>query len=397
MRDLLSYPHLSLHRSNFSRRQLLRYLGYSAGAAAGLSALPSLSLAQTGELVTLNMWASGTMTIDDYWGLLEEDEAIRINFSDNGNDPGPVIARMVFGNANDLYDVGGLQGGAERELAMQNAIMPWDMSKIPNWEHVWSWAKEIPYIRHEGEQYGVPTVINADSMIYLPDRVGMVDTYASVFDPALKGKTAMEDAWINSVIFTAIYLKENNIVPIGNPGNLTEDELGAVMEFLIKHKRDGQFRTFWNGWEQGVQLIASEEVWVMTGWEPIVYAARERGINAEYAVPKEGYEGWSNDLLLHRGSVERGNDEAAHRLANWELGGYYGCVLGKLRGYMVPTDLNVEVARANPDQFDPEFHENLAEHVKAKFFSMKGAVHWQNVRPDNFQLYEEWWQRLRNV
>ena len=86
-------------------------------------------------------------------------------------------------------------------------------------------------------------MINADSMIYLPDRVGKVDSYAAVFDPKLKGKTAMEDAWINSVIFTAIYLKENGLVPIENPGNLSEEELGAVMEFLIKHKTDGQFRT----------------------------------------------------------------------------------------------------------------------------------------------------------
>lgn len=385
------------HASNVSRRQLLRYLG--TGAAFGVFGAPvsGLSRAAAAEVVTLNMWASGTMTIDDYWKKLEEDEAIRVNFSDNGNDPGPVVARMVFGNANDLYDIGGLQGGAEKELAIQDAIAPWDMSKIPNWEDVWSWAKEIPYIHHDGKQYGIPTVINADSMIYLPDRVGTIDTYAAVFDPKLKGKTAMEDAWINSVIFTAIYLKENSLAQIDNPGNLTEDELGTVMEFLIGKKRDGQFRTFWNGWEQGVQLVASQEVWVMTGWEPIVYAARERGVNADYAVPKEGYEGWSNDLLLHRGCVERGKADAAHALANWELGGYYGCALGKLRGYMVPTDKNAAYAEAHPDEFDPKFQSELAEHVKAKFFSMKGAVHWQNVRPDNFQLYEEWWQKLRNA
>ena len=40
---------------------------------------------------------------------------------------------------------------------------------------------------------------------------------------------------------------------------------------------------------------------------------------------------------------------------------------------------------------------DLADHVKSKFFSMKGAIYWQNVRPDNFQLYEEWWQKLRNA
>ncbi len=48
------------------------------------------------------------------------------------------------------------------------------------------------------------------------------------------------------------------------------------MEFLIKHKRDRQFHTFWNGWEQGLQLLGQPEVRVMTGWEPIVYAARMR-------------------------------------------------------------------------------------------------------------------------
>jgi putative spermidine/putrescine transport system substrate-binding protein len=391
-------PHLLLdHTSNISRRKLLERLGQAAGTGAGLAAFGRSGVLGAQNVVTLNMWASGTMTVEDYWQRLEQDEGVRINFSDNGNDPGPVVAKMVFGNANDIYDVGGLQGGAEKELAQQNAIAPWDMSQIPNWEHVWSWAREIPYIVHDGQQYGIPSVINADSMIYLPDRVGQVDSYASVFDPKLKGKTAMEDAWINSVIFTAIYLKENNLAPIENPGNLSQDELGAVMEFLIRHKTDGQFRTFWNGWEQGVQLVAAEEVWVMTGWEPIVYAARERGINAEYAVPKEGYEGWSNDLLLHRGAVDRGLADAAHRLANWELGGYYGCALGKLRGYMVPTDKNAEYAAAHPGEFAPEFHKNLADHVKAKFFSMKGAVYWQNVRPDNFQLYEEWWQKLRNA
>jgi len=36
----------------------------------------------------------------------------------------------------------------------------------------------------------------------------------------------------------------------------------------------------------------------------------------------------------------------------------------------------------------------LSEHVKAK---LTGKVYWQNTRPANFQLYEEWWQRLRNA
>src|SRR5262249_8780696 len=103
------------------------------------------------------------------------------------------------------------------------------------------------------------------------------------------------------------------------------------------------------------------------------------------------------DLLLHRGCIARGKADAAHKFADWELAGYYGCALGKLRGYMVPTDNNVKYAQAHPEEGDPKFQEELASHVKEKFFSMKGAVQWQNVRPDNFQLYEDWWQKLRNA
>ncbi|PYN69842.1 MAG: spermidine/putrescine ABC transporter [Candidatus Rokuibacteriota bacterium] len=385
------------HASNISRRRLLSILGMG-GSALGLATVP---LARRGfaqpSKATVRYWASGTMTIEKFWAQLERDEGIKVVFSDNGNDPGPVVSRMVFGNANDLYDVGGLQGGAEKELALRNAIAPWDLSKIPNWNDVWSWAKEIPYTQVNGKQYGIPAVVNADSMIYLPQKVGKVDSYHTVFDPKLKGKTAMEDAWINSAIFTAIYLKENNLLKIKDPGNLEKDELQGVMEFLIKKKKDGQFRTFWNGWEQGVQLVTSQEVWVMTGWEPIVYAARRAGVQADYAVPKEGYEGWSNDLLLHRGAVDRKLSEAAHRMANWILGGYYGAALSKLRGYVVPTDHSAMAAAKSGGEFDAKVQADLNQHVKNKFFSKKGATHWQNVRPTHFQLYEEWWQKLRNA
>jgi putative spermidine/putrescine transport system substrate-binding protein len=54
----------------------------------------------------------------------------------------------------------------------------------------------------------------------------------------------------------------------------------------------------------------------------------------------------------------------------------------------------VKYAEAHPDAFDPKKVKELADHVKAKF---GGKVYWQNTRPDNFQLYEEWWQKLRNA
>jgi putative spermidine/putrescine transport system substrate-binding protein len=379
-------------RSQLTRRQLVQ------GAALGASALAlgTLGIQRAARAADeINFWATGTLDIgDDGWEIFANESRVKINFTDNGNDPGPVMAKLAAGNANDIYDVGGLQGGSEKELARRGLIAPWDLSQIPNYASLWQWAKDIQYLTYQGKIYGIPTVINADSIIALREKAGSVDSYGVVFDPKLKGKTAMEDAWINSVIFAAIYLKNSENAKIAEPGNLTADELGLVMDFLIKHKRDGQFRTFWNGWEQGLQLVANQEVWVMTGWEPIVYAARMRGVDCYYAVPKEGYEAWGNNTILLKGAVNRGLSKAAHQFANALLSGFYGCNLGMLRGYVVPTDNNVAYATAHSGAFDPANVKELAEHVKAKF---AGKVYWQNTRPDNFQLYEEWWQRLRNA
>jgi hypothetical protein len=70
---------------------------------------------------------------------------------------------------------GQLQGGSEKELAKRGLIAPWDLAQIPNYSSVWEWAKDIPYLTVEGKTYGIPTVVNADSMIALRNRVGNVD------------------------------------------------------------------------------------------------------------------------------------------------------------------------------------------------------------------------------
>ncbi len=386
-----------LHSSNMSRREFLQIcaaVGLVAGAGGGCTG----NTAEDGaKSTTLKLYGTGTLDIEKGWERLRADLNIDLLFTDNRNDTGPVITQMIAGNAANDYHLGGLQGGAERELAAAGVILPWNLEAIPNWQSVWPWVKNIPYAKWEGGQYGLPVVVNADSMIYLPDKVGAIDSYAAVFDPELKGRTAMEDAWINSVIFTAMYLKHNGLASIDNAGDLTPTELESVMTFLIDKKKAGQFRKFWNGWEDGLQLITSGQVWVMTGWEPIVYAAQKRGVNAQYAVPKEGYEGWSNDLLLHVGAKDDQVVERAHAFANWELGGYYGCELSQLRGYVVPTDHSVDYARAHSDEFDAVAIERTAKHVQEKFMKMGGQVSWQNVRPTHYKLYEDWWSRLRSA
>jgi putative spermidine/putrescine transport system substrate-binding protein len=380
--------------SNWSRRQFLRLTCLSA--VAGLTTLlPGCPKTQR----KIRLWGTATLDISDWSDFSRTiGEAVSVDFVDNGNEPGPIIARMKpTQDARVAYHMGGVQGGVERELAAAGAIIPWNLDLIPNARRLWPWALEIKHTIVDEKRYGLPTVINADSMIYLPERTGVVDSYARLFDPDLRGHVSMEDSWVNSVIFAAIYLKESGQQRIVNPGDLTESELAEVMRFLTDHARAGQFRKLWRGWDDAVALMHDKHVWLMSGWEPIVYALRDKGINAEYAVPKEGYEGWSNDLILHAGAAEPATYELCHKFADWELAGFYGCKLASIRGYVVPTDTSVEYADLHPQSFDADKIRETVTRVKAKFFQMKGNVYWQNTRPANFPLYEEHWQRFRGT
>lgn len=364
----------------------------------------------------LRYWGTGTLDIGTKnWGIAEEQIGVTVSFTDNGNDLGPVVARMLSGTAARDFDIGGVQGGAEPELFRGGAILPWDVRRLKNWNNIWnSLREEVPYLKVSGQQVGIPLIVNADSMIYREKATGVVDSYAAIFDPQFKGRTSMEDSWMNSVIFTAIFMKENNIDGMGtirDPGNLTEDELYTVMEFLKKHKQDGQFYKFWNGWEEGVRFITSGDVDVMTGWEPIFIEAQKRGISdARYAEPVEGYEGWSNNVILHSGvrtseGRERDAESAAYKFVDWLLGGVYGCILGQMRGYMVPTPNCVQYLQEfGPLKYSSESGVKLVEstdaaelsdHVRTKLERHKGGVYWQNARPDNYTLYERLWAELR--
>src|SRR5206468_9796057 len=85
----------------------------------------------------------------------------------------------------------------------------------------------------------------------------------------------------------------NKLASIKDPANMTPAEIKTVVDFLIEKKKAGQFRVIWSSFEQSVNLLTSREVYVMDCWEPMVFVAKKKGVNAVYAAPKEGYLLWA--------------------------------------------------------------------------------------------------------
>jgi putative spermidine/putrescine transport system substrate-binding protein len=125
-----SRPFLPRQHSNVQRRDFLKLMG-AGGIALSAGGLGFASRLSAQDAATVAFWATATLDIGDKWPEFAKQNGVAPEFTDNGNDLGPVIARLAAGNANDLFDIGGFQGGAEKELARQGVIIPWDTAKIP--------------------------------------------------------------------------------------------------------------------------------------------------------------------------------------------------------------------------------------------------------------------------
>ena len=79
-------------------------------------------------------------------------------------------------------------------------------------------------------------------------------------------------------------------------------------------KKKGQFRTFWDGFGNGVDLLASEEVLVSSCWEPIAVIAAKKGADIHYGTMKEGHQTWNNVWMLTKGGKQRGQEDNFYKL-----------------------------------------------------------------------------------
>jgi spermidine/putrescine-binding protein len=194
---------------------------------------------------------------------------------------------------------------------------------------------------------------------------------------------------------TALYLKQSGMATIDKPNDLTESELKTVIDFLISKKKEGQFRVIWSSFEQAVNLLVNKEVYVMDCWEPMVFVAKSKGINAVYADPKEGYLLWAMAAYIVKNKNRPAEQlEASYKLLDFMLGGWYGATITGMRGYMTNPQA-VEYAKSNPNDFTKEQADKVAAidaNVKKKF--EKGGT-WQNRWPTNVELYESEWARFK--
>jgi len=178
----------------------------------------------------------------------------------------------------------------------------------------------------------IPTLTNADTLGIRPDLVGRkIDSWAELLNPQFKGKTALVDESDIGILDAVMALEAVGFMKYGDKGNLTKEEIDKTIEKLIALKKSGQFRSFWQNFDQSVSLMASGEVVIQSMWSPAVTAVRTRGIPCDYVPLKEGYRGWGVTLvpLKHLSGLKL---DAALEYLNWYNSGWQGAFIAR-QGY----------------------------------------------------------------
>jgi len=336
------------------------------------------------------------------WSKFTAASGYNVNLVSIGNAPSAILNVLVTGGGQGTYDVINIVGGMQKPLVENDLVEKIDTSKLPNWskdtfidEFLGKGKPGFQFIGFQDEVYGVPTVLQGDSFAYLPEKTGKLDSYAALFDPKWKGYVALEDNYTTAAQKTALYLKKAGLANIANPDDMTKEEFKTVIDFLIEQKKQGQFRVIWNSFEQAVNLIVNKEVYVIDCWEPMVFVAKSKGVDAVYADPKEGYLLWAMAAYLVK-NPNRSEEQtaAAYQLLDFMLGGWYGAKLTTLRGYMTNPQA-VDYAAANPAEFPADEAKRVAEiteNVKRKF---QAGGTWQNRWPTEVEFYESEWARFK--
>lgn len=378
-----------------NRRQAMALMGSAAAMGLGTRAMASEAL---------KLWAPGIAKVGGKdWSAMEAASGTPIANIAKSARADEAIQKMVVGDGNALYDaMTDNGGGMEDALASQGAIVELDPARIPNWANILpqylEGGKSADTIRYEGKLVAIPYISNSDSLAFNHGIIGEeLTSWEALFDSQFRGRAAMQNDYGPTLTNTAIYLKQSGKQDIEDPSDMSEAEVKGVCQFLIDLKKKGHFRTFWDGVQNGSDLLASEEVLVSSCWEVIqIFAARKNGDDIRYGTMTEGHQSWNNVVMLTKGGQERGMEDAFYKLANLYLDPWFGSRTLAGLGF-TPQMTGVDsYLTENAAEFDGDMGAILQERLVRKEARMVNPGNaWQNVFPTNIRAYQDWWARVQ--
>lgn len=380
-----------------TRRGVLR-----GGAAAVLAAVAAQRAASPAwaQDATVRVYGTSAQGLPDWSGFTAA-TGLDMVYTPTVGDPGVVLREIMANTIGDTYDLFLTETGMERVLG-PDWFLPVDTAHpaLTLWSRTPAAFTEP--LKYQGVQYGVPNVGGADSFGYRHAVLGIDDPRAVLpWDLMFEseqtlGRVGLSTTLVYTFPSMAQYVANKGYVPIADVTNLTGEEARAVADWAIGRKRAGQFRTFFVGFDEQVQLLTAGEVDVLNCWSDAVVVANQQAGQeiARYAFA-DFYFKWGNALFIAKQAADRGNLDAVYRTLDFFLGGEYLAQMA-VKGLVGPNmDLAADYARgAGWSDEDIARIEN-ASVIAAEKFAVEQFTF--NPVPSNLAVMEEEWQRFLNA
>ena len=354
-------------KKGMSRRKFLGTAAATTAAAGTITGFPAIvRSAETVRTIGL-----GVSIINEIQSKAAKDLGFPIRGQALGY--GAMFGKML--NQNDQYEVAEGYYNDYDVMVPAKVWQPIDTKRIKEWDTVSNLAKtgkltpdskigqgDAPvrhlWIDENGDRVkgpsryvtSVPGWHNADTLGYNPDETGRkLESWAELFNPEFKGKVALLNIPQVGVMDAAMAIEALGTYKFVDKGDMTKPEIDFMIDFLIKKKKEGHFRAFWETFGQSVNLMVSGEVVLESMWSPAVTAIKAEGVSCIYADLKEGYRGWHGGIAISAKVTGKALDQA-YDYINWWLDGWGGAFVAR-QGYYMSAPQNVK-KYLEPEEWD---------------------------------------------
>lgn len=388
---------------SLGRRAFCGNAGFALAAAAGLT-VPTLRAARARASAdnVIRVLGVSTGAVAD-WTQFEHETGLKMEWTPASDDVGLFLHEMVANDAGDHYDIVTCLSGTYAPLVEQDLLLPIDLGRLHNWSGVPDYMQAaLPATpQGGGKVWGVPYHMNADSFIYAPHALGLPPAPAEIswkllYDDARTAGRVAIDNETYALGCAAIYLKHHKLVEIADIGNMSPSECGSVADFLIERKRAGQFRTLYKSYDEQLQLLLNGEVTAESGWEPVARDAHRHGRDADYAFTVEGYDKWSQNLMLPAQLRDRRATDKAYVTMDWLLGGAYAAEKAAIDGYMTPRG-ELGLTYAKEHGWAADRIARISEVIASARIKFAKPLYWDPGYFPNLEAYDREMARFRNA
>jgi putative spermidine/putrescine transport system substrate-binding protein len=228
----------------------------------------------------------------------ETQTGCKIQLKDAGSSNQMVaLMRTGGGGGGGQYDMVSASGDATLRLIYGGDVRPVNVNLIPGWKDFIQELKSPAHNTVKGVHYGVSLQWGPNTLLYNTQKVKPAPTsWASLYDPANKGKITVPGNPIQIADAALFLSKERPNLGIKDPYELTKQQFDAVVALLKEQKP--LVKTYWGFASDEITAFKNGDVTMGAAWPYQTLTLQADKVPVKEIIPKEGATGWADTWMI---------------------------------------------------------------------------------------------------